>query len=71
MSLKVIYFQSIFLIDFYIKRLIYMQEYGINFTKLLCSRKLKRKQKLQYKGAECGLAVMIWLDAADCSKNSA
>ena len=29
MSLKVIYFQSIFLIDFYIKRLIYMQEYGI------------------------------------------
>ena len=38
MSLKVIYFQSIFLIDFYIKRLIYMQESGINFTKLLCSR---------------------------------
>ena len=29
MSLKVIYFQSIFLIDFYIKRMIYMQEYGI------------------------------------------
>ena len=30
MSLKVIYFQSIFLIDFYKKkRLIYMQEYGI------------------------------------------
>ena len=47
MSLKVIYFQSIFLIDFYIKRLIYMQESGINFTKLLCSRKCKRKQKLQ------------------------
>ena len=47
MSLKVIYFQSIFVIDFYIKRLIYMQESGINFTKLLCSRKFKRKQKLQ------------------------
>ena len=47
MSLKVIYFQSIFLIDFYIKRMIFMQESGINFTKLLCSRKLKRKQKLQ------------------------
>ena len=46
-SLKVIYFQSIFLIDFYIKRLIYMQEYGINFTKFLCSREFKRKQKLQ------------------------
>ena len=29
MSLKVIYFQSIFLIDFYLKRLIYMQKYGI------------------------------------------
>ena len=47
MSLKVIYFQSIFLIDFYIKRLIYMQESGINFTKFLCSMKFKRKQKLQ------------------------
>ena len=46
MSLKVIYFQSIFLIDFYTKRLIYMQESGINFTKIVCSRKLKRKQKL-------------------------
>ena len=39
--------QSIFLIDFYIKRPIYMQESGINFTKLLCSKKFKRKQKLQ------------------------
>ena len=47
MSLKVIYFQSIFFIDFYIKRLIYMQEYGINFTKLLCSKEFKRKQNLQ------------------------
>ena len=47
MSLKVIYFQSIFLIDFKIKRPIYMQESGINFTKLLCSKKCKRKQKLQ------------------------
>ena len=47
MSLKVIYFQSIFLIDFYIKRPIYMQESGINFTKLLSSKKFKRKQKLQ------------------------
>ena len=47
MSLKVIYFQSIFLIDFYIKRLIYMQEYGITLPNLLCSRKLKKKHKLQ------------------------
>ena len=29
MSLKVIYFQSIFLINFYLKRLIYVQKYGI------------------------------------------
>ena len=29
MSLKVIYFQSIFLIDFYLKRLIHMLKYGI------------------------------------------
>ena len=47
MSLKLIYFQSIFFIDFYIKILIYMHESGINFTKLLCSREFKRKKKLQ------------------------
>ena len=47
MSLKVIYFQSIFLIDFIIKRPIYMQESGINFTNLLFSRKFKGKHKLQ------------------------
>ena len=29
MSLKVIHVQSIFLIDFYLKRLIYVQKYGI------------------------------------------
>ena len=29
MSLKVIHFQSIFVIDFYLKRLIYVQKYGI------------------------------------------
>ena len=49
MSLKVIYFQSIFLIDFYIKRLIYMQEYGITSPNLLCNREFKRKQNLQLK----------------------
>ena len=47
MSLKVIYFQSIFLINFSIKRSIYMQESGINFTNLLFSRKFKGKHKLQ------------------------
>ena len=29
MSLKVIHFQSIFLIYFYLKRMIYVQKYGI------------------------------------------
>ena len=29
MNLKVMYFQSIFLINFYLKRLIYVQKYGI------------------------------------------
>ena len=58
MSLKFIYFQSIFLIDFYIKRPIYMQESGINFTNLRFSRKCKRKQELQKKGAKCSRAVM-------------
>ena len=49
MSLKVIYFQHIFLIDFYIKRSIYMQESGINFTKLLCSGKLKKNRNCSKK----------------------
>ena len=47
MSLKVIYFQPIFLIDFSMKRPIYMQESGINFTNMLFSRKFKGKHKLQ------------------------
>ena len=47
MSLKVIYFQSIFLIDFYIKKTDLYAGIWNNFTKLLCSREFKRKQKLQ------------------------
>ena len=47
MSLKVIYFQSIFLIDFYIKKTDLYAGIWDNFTKLLCSREFKRKQKLQ------------------------
>ena len=46
MSLKVIY-SPFFLLIFYIKRLIYMQEYGITSPNLLCSKKLKRKQEMQ------------------------
>ena len=47
MSLKVIYFQSIFLIDFYIKKTDLYAGIWNNFTKLVCSREFKRKQKLQ------------------------
>ena len=47
MSLKVIYFQSIFLIDFYIKKTDLYAGIWNNFTKLLYSREFKRKQKLQ------------------------
>ena len=47
MSLKVIYFQSTFLIDFYIIKTDLYAGIWINFTKLLCSREFKRKQKLQ------------------------
>ena len=49
MSLKVIYFQSIFLIDFYIKRLIFMQEYGINFTKISVQQKFQKKVEITVK----------------------
>ena len=59
MSLKVIYFQPIFLIDFYIKRLIYMQESGINFTKFLCSRELKKKAEIAVKRSR------MWQNSTD------
>ena len=49
MSLKVIYFQSIFLIDFYIKRLIYMQESGINFTKFAAQQEIQKKVEIVVK----------------------
>ena len=48
MSLKVIHFQSIFLIDFYLKkRLIYVQKCEITHQTAL-SRKFERKRILQY-----------------------
>ena len=49
MSLKVIYFQSIFLIDFYIKRPIYMQESGINFTKCYAAGNSKESRNCSKK----------------------
>ena len=49
MRLKVIYFQSIFLIDFYIKRPIYMQEAGINFTKISVQQEIQKKAEIAVK----------------------
>ena len=49
MSLKFIYFKSIFLIDFYTKRLIFMQESGINFTKIAVQQKTEKKAEIAVK----------------------
>ena len=46
-SLKVIYFQSIFLIDFYLKRLIYMQKYGITHQTAMQQGIQEKKEFLQ------------------------
>ena len=46
-ELKVIYFQSIFLIDLCIKNTDLYAGIWNNFTKLLCSKEFKRMQKLQ------------------------
>ena len=48
-ELKSHLFQSIFLIDFYIKRLIFMQESGINFTKISVQQKTHKKAEIAIK----------------------
>ena len=51
MSLKVIYFQSIFLIYFYLKRLIYVQKYGIT-NQIVMQRVIQEKEDfLQKRGS--------------------
>ena len=49
MSLKVIYFQSIFLIDLCIQNIDLYAGIWNNFTKLLCSRELKKKTEIVVK----------------------
>ena len=50
MSLKVIHFQSIFMIYFYLKRLIYVQKYGIT-NQTVMQQGIQEKEKiLQKKG---------------------
>ena len=50
MSLKVIYFQSIFLIYFYLKRLIYVQKYGITNQSVMQQVIQEKEKFLQKKG---------------------
>ena len=49
MSLKVIYFQSIFLIDFYIKRLIYMQESDPKLHQIYVQQEIQKKAEIAVK----------------------
>ena len=58
MSLKVIYFQSIFLIDFYIKRLIYMHEYGITSPNCCAAGNSKESRN-------CSKRSIIWPRSTD------
>ena len=49
MILKVIYFQSIFLIDFYLKGLINMQNYGITHQTAMQQGIQEKEEFSQYK----------------------
>ena len=49
MSLKVIHVQSIFLIDFYLKRLIYVQKYGITHQTAMQQGIQEKEKFLQQK----------------------
>ena len=52
MNLKVIYFQSIFLIYFYLKRLIYVQKYGITNQTVMQQVIQEKEEFLQKKGQQ-------------------
>ena len=72
MSLKVIYFQSIFLIDFYIKKTDLYAGIWNKLHKIAVQQEIQKKAEIAVKKrAECGRAVMIQLAAAGCSKNRA
>ena len=49
MSLKVIHVQSIFLIDFYLKKLIYVQKYGITHQTAMQQGIQEKEEFLQEK----------------------
>ena len=53
MSLKFIHFQSIFLIDFYLKILIYVQKYGIT-NQTVMQQGIQERGIFAVKGAESG-----------------
>ena len=52
MSLKVIHFQSIFLIYFYLKRLIYVQKYGITNQTVMQQVIQEKEEFLQKNGQQ-------------------
>ena len=52
MSLKVIHFQSIFLIYFYLKRLIYVQKYGITNQTVMQQVIQEKEEFLHKKGQQ-------------------
>ena len=52
MSLKVIHFQSIFLIYFYLKRLIYVHKYGITNQTVMQQVIQEKEEFLQKKGQQ-------------------
>ena len=56
MSLKVIHFQSIFLIDFYLKRLIYdlCAKIWNNLPNCYAAGNLRERGIFEVEGAECG-----------------
>ena len=54
MSLKVIHFQPIFLIYFYLKRLIYVQKYGIANQTVMQQGIQEKKRIFAVKGAKGG-----------------
>ena len=54
MSLKVIHFKSIFLIYFYLKRLIYVQKYGITNQTVMQQGIQEKKRIFAEKGAAGG-----------------
>ena len=54
MSLKVIYFQSIFLINFYLKRLVYVQKHGITHQTAIQQGIQDKEEIFAVKGTEGG-----------------